>query len=90
MNTEYPINHSLKYFRTAPISDLSKPDAGRNFQAERPYRGHFKERHMTQISVHAPRQSSQFTGAVTAVFGLAIAAVAGFLAFAPFFAQITG
>jgi hypothetical protein len=45
---------------------------------------------MTNISIHAPAQSSNFTGAVTAVFGTAIAVIAGLLAFAPFFAQIPG
>ncbi len=45
---------------------------------------------MTNISIHAPDQSSALTGAVTAAFGLAVAVMAGLLAFAPFFVQITG
>jgi hypothetical protein len=45
---------------------------------------------MTQISIHAPEQSSFFTGAMTAVFATAIAAIAGILAFAPFFMPIAG
>jgi|HubBroStandDraft_5_1064220.scaffolds.fasta_scaffold1607345_1 hypothetical protein len=45
---------------------------------------------MTQISIHAPEQSSSFTVAMTAVFGTAIAVIAGLLAFAPFFMPIAG
>jgi hypothetical protein len=45
---------------------------------------------MTHISIHAPEQSSSFTLAMTAVFGTAIAVIAGLLAFAPFFTQVTG
>jgi hypothetical protein len=45
---------------------------------------------MKHVSIHAPAQSSPFTGAVTAVLGTAIGAIAGMLAFAPFFAHITG
>jgi hypothetical protein len=45
---------------------------------------------MTNISIHAPEQSSSFTTVVTAILGTAIAALAGVLAFAPFFATITG
>ena len=45
---------------------------------------------MTPISIHTPAQTSGFTVTMTAAFGLAVAVVAGLLAFAPFFTQITG
>jgi hypothetical protein len=45
---------------------------------------------MTNISIHAPEQSSGFNAAVISIFATAVTVLAGLLAFAPFFAPITG
>jgi hypothetical protein len=45
---------------------------------------------MTQVSTRAPEQTSGFNTAVIGIFGTAVAVLAGLLAFAPFFAPITG
>jgi hypothetical protein len=45
---------------------------------------------MTQISIRAPEQTSRFNISLVAVLGTAVGALAGLLAFAPFFAPITG
>jgi hypothetical protein len=39
---------------------------------------------MTQISTHAPEQSSSFNNAVITILSVAMVVVAGLLAFAPF------
>ncbi len=45
---------------------------------------------MTNISIHAPAQTSGLNTVVVGIFATAVAALAGLLAFAPFFAPITG
>jgi hypothetical protein len=45
---------------------------------------------MTNISIHAPEQSSSFTTVITAILATTVTVIAGVLAFAPFFAPITG
>jgi hypothetical protein len=39
---------------------------------------------MTQISLHAPQQTSSFNNAVITILSVAMVVVAGLLAFAPF------
>jgi hypothetical protein len=39
---------------------------------------------MTQISIHAPEQSSSFNSAIISILSVAMVVVAGLLAFAPF------
>jgi hypothetical protein len=45
---------------------------------------------MSNIFVRAPERRSAFAGPVPAVFATVVTAIAGLLAFAPFFATITG
>jgi len=39
---------------------------------------------MTQISTHAPQQTSSFNNAIVTILSVAMIVVAGLLAFAPF------
>jgi hypothetical protein len=45
---------------------------------------------MTEVSTRAPEQMSGFNSAVIAVLATTVTVLTGLLAFAPFFAPITG